>query len=152
MWRYFTYVGKYRYLDVLQSLLKSYNNSVHRTLGRTPNEVTSITVKRNEKKQFIYKFAIDDQVRISKAKFVFRKGYTGLWSYEIYTVSERLQHYPEPVYRLIDYNKQPLLGTFYESELQKVVKPDEEFHSVEAMYVIVVRPGPRHSLGSETVL
>uniref|UniRef100_T1J0X4 Chromo domain-containing protein n=1 Tax=Strigamia maritima TaxID=126957 RepID=T1J0X4_STRMM len=71
--------------------------------------------------------------RISKTKFVFRKGYTGSWNHEIYTVSERIQHYPEPVYRLIDYNKQPLLGTFYESELQKVVKPDEEFHSVEAI-------------------
>ena len=43
MHRYFTARGTRRYIDVLDSLLRSYNNSVHRSIGMKPVDVTSET-------------------------------------------------------------------------------------------------------------
>ena len=44
MWKYFTFKGTHRYVDVLDDLLFSYNNSFHRTIKMTPSEVN----KENE--------------------------------------------------------------------------------------------------------
>ena len=36
MWRYFTHNGTRKWVDILQKLLRAYNHSHHRVLGRTP--------------------------------------------------------------------------------------------------------------------
>ena len=41
MWRYFTYTRKKRYVDTLEDLILSYNNSNHRTIRMSPSDVTS---------------------------------------------------------------------------------------------------------------
>ena len=41
MWRYFTHKNTRRYLDVLQDLVHSYNNTFHRSIGMKPSEVDS---------------------------------------------------------------------------------------------------------------
>ena len=40
LYRIFTHTNSYRYVDVLKSVLKSYNTSVHRTTGYAPADVT----------------------------------------------------------------------------------------------------------------
>src|SRR5215470_17315260 len=46
MWRYLTHNNKTkRYIDVLPSLVKSYNNTYHRSIKMTPIQVTSVNVK-----------------------------------------------------------------------------------------------------------
>jgi hypothetical protein len=40
MFRYFTARHTNRWLDVLQSLIESYNKSIHRSIGMAPNDVT----------------------------------------------------------------------------------------------------------------
>ena len=45
MWRYFTFKQTYRYLDIIHDLIKSYNNTHHRTIKTTPTNVN----KENEK-------------------------------------------------------------------------------------------------------
>src|SRR6218665_2265865 len=39
MWKYFTYKNNQRYIDVLQDLVHSYNNTYHRSINMTPTEV-----------------------------------------------------------------------------------------------------------------
>ena len=39
MQRYFTFVDNNRYIEVLEGLVESYNNSYHRSIKRTPNSV-----------------------------------------------------------------------------------------------------------------
>ena len=39
MWRYFTRRGCYRWIYVLPELVRSYNASIHRSIGMTPNDV-----------------------------------------------------------------------------------------------------------------
>ena len=56
-------------------------------------------------------------------------GFQGLtWTEEVFTVSQRIPRRP-PVYRIQDFKKETLEGTFYEEELQKVEKP--EFYIIQ---------------------
>ncbi len=71
-----------------------------------------------------------DQVRISKMKRKFEKGYLPNFSREIFTVSQQIPRYP-PVYKLKDYDKEELDGTFYKEELQKVIKEDDVYEVEE---------------------
>ena len=55
MWRYFTAKGKYVYHDAIETLVKTYNNSYHRTIKMKPNDVS----ERNEREIYERVFAID---------------------------------------------------------------------------------------------
>jgi hypothetical protein len=140
LWRYFTFKSNYRYIDILDDIVKSYNNSYHSTIKTSPSKVNS----KNEKQiwQNIYgyksieelyndtfinfKFKVGDKVRISKNKNIFGKGYTPNWSYEIFTINETLPRVP-PVYTIKDYNNELINGVFYENELQEVYKLDNVY-------------------------
>ena len=125
-----------RYLDMLPDLVYSYNHSEHCSIGRQPAFVNL----ENEDKVFHalyhnvldnvqpvkYKFKISDQVRISKIKRKFEKGYLPNYSKEIFTVSKTVPRNPT-VYKLKDYDGEELKGTFYDKELQKVIKHDDMY-------------------------
>ena len=64
------------------------------------------------------KFKLGDYVRIPKKKGHFEKGYTPRWTEEVFQVSQILNTVPR-TYKLIDYNNEPIQGSFYEQELQK---------------------------------
>ena len=66
------------------------------------------------------------RVRISKIKRKFDKGYLPNFSKEIFTVSKALPRDPT-VYKLKDYEGEELKGTFYDNELQKVIKHDDVY-------------------------
>src|SRR4051794_13055905 len=59
---------------------------------------------------------------ISRLKEKFEKGYQPSFTYEVFTVSEILKTNPV-TYKLIDYDKDPIDGSFYESELLKTSVP-----------------------------
>ena len=137
MWRYFTAKKTMRYIDMLSDLVNSYNHSVHRSIKTKP-----VLVNADNEEQIWhtlyddddignlhpvkYKFNIGDQVRISKIKRKFEKGYLPNFSKEIFTVSKRIPRNPS-VYKLTDYDGEELEGTFYEKELQKIVKTDNMY-------------------------
>ena len=135
MWRYFTAKKTMRYIDVLPDLVYSYNHSVHRSIKRKPAQVTADNEKqvwhtlyddRDTSKRPRYKFKIGDQVRISKIKRTFEKGYLPNFSKEIFTISKQIPRNPV-VYKLKDYDEEELKGTFYEKELQMVIKQDDVY-------------------------
>ena len=135
MWRYFTAKRTRRYIDVLQDLVDSYNKSKHRSIQKKPINVTqenerevwhTLYGEREKKDPPKYKFEIGDQVRISKMKRTFEKGYLPNFSKEIFTVSQQIPRDP-PVYKLKDYDQEELSGTFYNEELQKVIKEDDVY-------------------------
>jgi len=67
------------------------------------------------------KFSIDDNVRITKKKSIFEKGYTPRWTEEVSVVSE--VRYTDPItYKLKDFNGEEINGSFYEQELQKTTQ------------------------------
>jgi hypothetical protein len=64
------------------------------------------------------KFTVGDQVRISRIKGIFEKGYLPNWSEELYTVHEVKR--TDPItYILKDMNGDIVTGGFYTEELQK---------------------------------
>ena len=133
MWRYFTAKKTMRYIDVLPELVYSYNHSVHRSIKSRPVDVTvenetkiwhTLYDDHDVVKDVKYKFKIGDQVRISKVKRTFEKVYLPNFTKEIFTISKQVPRDP-PVYKLKDYDGEELKGTFYDKELQKVIKQDD---------------------------
>ena len=133
LYRIFTHLNTYRYIDVLPQVVSSYNNSYHRSIRMTPNEVT----KHNEVavrhrlypvrfKPRRYKFRVGDFVRIPKTHSVFRKGFEAQWTEEFFKVRKRFFQ-ETPAYRLEDLMGEEILGTFYEDQLQKVIDRDNVF-------------------------
>ena len=68
-------------------------------------------------------FKVGDTVRISGSKRVFAKGYRDKWSEEIFNVTKVYPTKPM-TYGIADYSGEPIKGTFYSHELQKVTKDD----------------------------
>ena len=134
MWRYFTHKKTRRYLDVVQKLVDGYNRTRHGTIGRAPADVNHENAfdvwrhayeKPGQRKRPTFKAG--DRVRISKAKHTFEKGYLPNWTTELFTVRRRVPGRIPHVYVVEDDNGEQLEGTFYESELQKVIKRDDVY-------------------------
>ena len=70
------------------------------------------------------KFKVGDLVRVSKYKNIFDKGYILNWS-EVFVVSKIKNTVPW-TYVVNDLNGAEITGSFYEKELQKLVKKNLE--------------------------
>ena len=83
-------VGKNFYFDVLDDIVDKYNNTWHSSIKMKPKDVTddSFAEYSEESNKKDPKFKIGDNVRISKYKNVFSKGYTPNWSDEIFAVKK----------------------------------------------------------------
>ena len=77
-------------------------------------------------KRVRYKFQVGDRVRISKVKRMFEKSYLPKFTEEMFTIYRRFAR-QVPVYKLKDDAGEILDGTFYEAELQKVIKEDDVY-------------------------
>ena len=97
----------WRYIDVLQDLVQSYNNTPHRSIDMAPSQVSSQNQEQVWQRLYghdgkgVPKLRVSDRVRISKYKGKFEKGYAVNWSYEMFTIHEVHPSDP-PVYRLKD--------------------------------------------------
>jgi len=132
MWRYFTANNTQRYIDVLPSLLSAYNNSVHRTIGMKPVDVTQKDVKRIWHKVYGDTFAgpaikekkdakVGSTIRISKTKNLFDKGYLANFTDELFKITDILKHrHPHTVYKAEDTMGEEIAGTFYDKEFQVI--------------------------------
>ena len=67
------------------------------------------------------KFKIGDNVRISKYKNFFAKGYTPNWSEEVFVI-EKIKNTLPWTYIISDFQGKEIGGTFYKNELQKQIK------------------------------
>jgi hypothetical protein len=73
-----------------------------------------------------WKYSLGDKVRITAHRQVFRKGYEGTWSEEIFVITARNPTYPV-TYSIQDAGGEDIKGKFYEYELQKVIKTDDVY-------------------------
>ena len=136
MWKYFHFKKSNRWLEVLPMLMQSYNNTVHTSIKMTPTEATEKqnTAKVNEN---LYgpdsrlnrnrpldmptdnAFAVGDKVKLSKHALIFDKSYKPNWQLEIMEVTDVIPTDPV-IYRVKDLDNEPIKGSFYDHELQKV--------------------------------
>ena len=144
MWKYFTARKTNKYLDVLEDLIASYNDTYHSSIKMSPNQVC----KENEhdvwnnlygkyRKPSKPKLKVNDCVRISKTSRTFKKGYMPNWSEELFTISSVMRTIPI-TYRIKEENGDLISGSFYEKELQKVERK-KEFEIEEILGTRVVK-------------
>lgn len=131
--RSFTHRGRERFIDTLQNIVSAYNDRFHTAIGMAPNDVNH----RNQEdiwfraydpveafKESIAPLAVDDPVRITKARTAFQRGFTPNWSKEIFYILTILTTAPR-TYTLRDWSNEKIVGSFYAKELQKVKEPAE---------------------------
>lgn len=131
LYRYMTFKKTKKYADVLQNIVKSYNNSYHGSIKMKPADVTEknesqlwkrlyldSTKPNIKRRKHIYK--IGQQVQIMLRKGALEKGYTVNWSDVVYVIRDIQYRSNIPVYVLADLAGKPIRRTFYQQELQRV--------------------------------
>ena len=93
-----------------------------------------------------FKYKIDDVVRISRLRHVFEKEYDENWTRELFIITDRWLNQEIPLYELKDYANDPIKGSFYEYELQKVRVSDDTIYDIEKVIRIRVRKKTKGSL------
>ena len=119
----------YSYTDKLQDFVNAINSRTNRVTNLAPNKVTKKDVPRliSLRAEHSLKLVrrpkpnVGDYVRLAKVDIPFRKGYKQ--SFEVFEVFDIPTRNP-PTYNLIDSNREPIEGKFYESELIRVLEKD----------------------------
>ena len=143
MYRYFTVNNTLNFVPVLQTFVKSYNCSYHRSIQMAPDQVTEANSRQvyanlyKNKKVNKPTLKVGDRVRLNKKFRLFKKGYLPGWTEEVFVIRDSI---PGPVatYKLQEWDGSPLQGTFYKQDLQKVRVSDNDIFRVEK---IVKRKG-----------
>lgn len=138
MWRYLTSVNSRKYINVIDELINTYNNTYHRSIKTTPasvnkdneKDVFRTLYKTTSKKPLVFKFKVGEKVRICKQRGIFRKGYEQTFTDEFFTVTQCVARDP-PVYKLTDLAGETVKGTFYEQELQQVLIDKNKIFKIE---------------------
>ena len=95
----------------------------------TPTEASDpendVEVFHNVNKDYLQpppkpRFKVGDQVRISRIKEKFEKGYEPNFTYEVFKIAKVKETNPV-TYSLVDYNGEPIEGGFYDKNLKTKV-------------------------------
>ena len=135
LYKYFHAKSTFKWIDVLQDIIDSYNNRQHSVIKMAPNQVNQDNeheVRKNNlqrrgkvnQTQKYVAFKPGDLVRMVMESHVFKKKYLPRWSKELFKVKGVMRTQPV-VYSLEDLTGEVIKGTFYAAELQKVTSLPE---------------------------
>ena len=115
-----TAISKNVYFDVLDDIVNKYNNTTHKTIETKPIDVTGDTYAEYNENPYKKdpKLKVGDNVRITKYKNIFAKGYTPNWS-EVVFVTNKIKNTVPWTYVITYSNGEEITESFYEKELQK---------------------------------
>jgi hypothetical protein len=148
--RYFTHRNTDRWVDVLQDITHSYNNTYHRSIKRKPSSVSEENQSEVLEMQYgdpapkrdgAFKLDLGDFVRISHLRRSFQKEYDERYSGEIFKVESRRVRGGLNVYILKDFQDELVEGTFYEPELQKITADPDGVFKIEKVIKTRKRKG-----------
>jgi hypothetical protein len=94
MFRYFTHRHTYRWVEVLEELIHSYSQTVHRAIAVAPVDVTPANADEIGKRLFptkpepSWRYSVGDKVRIRKYRRAFQRRYLPNWTQEVFVISE----------------------------------------------------------------
>ena len=159
IYRYMVQKNTPRYIDVLSKLVDSYNKTWHSGIRMEPINVN----KKNEKqlwwqmywprepydpnkKPISYAFKVGDHVRTTYIRKPFQREYDSRWTGEIFKISRRFMRQGQPIYRVVDWYNDPVKGTFYQKELQKVEVTDQDIFKIEKVLKYKGRGKKREAL------
>ena len=139
LYRYFSEKHTLNWVDVLDQLIDSINNTPSRVTGLKPVDVTfknaqQVFIKlfgnefRQNKQKNKYKRG--DHVRLANYREVFDKGYLPTFSDEILEVDDVKKGNPT-TYKVKDSNSTQFKGRFYNEDLGKTRKDEETSYRIE---------------------
>jgi hypothetical protein len=145
LFKYMSANQTFKYIDVLQDIVKGYNSSVHSALGRTPESVTKDNesevayeqyIIRKGRKKFlqkrkIHKLAVGDKVRLAVTRRTFAREYDEKFTQEIFVIRDILYKEHIPMYLLEDYAGEEVHGAFYPFEIIPVIEEPNKAYKVE---------------------
>lgn len=150
LYKYFTEKETKRWVDVVDKIVNSINNSINRTIKMRPADINMDNAEKLWKRMYgnIYesnpkpaKYSEGDTVRISKEKKAFDKGYIPQFSNEVFTVDVVKTSKNPPNYRLIDDRGEEIIGKFYNEELSKALPEEEPYAEIERILQSRLRSG-----------
>lgn len=143
------------YYDKFQALIDSYNSTVHSKIQMAPRDVNDENIPQVLNRLYgerwfsgdtfqlndtEVKFKIGDYVRVSGVHGnIFRKGYKGNWTKEIFKIASAKHFHPQNEYTITDLMDEPIQGTYYDHELQKVSEFDPETHEFRMEKIVRTR-------------
>jgi len=150
MYKYFTAKGTRKYVDVLPKLLKSYNNSYHRTIKDIPSNVNDSNKERifkniygvDNEREYLSRDKPEprlkpgDKVRRKYELTLMDKSFYPTWSDVIYDIKESIKG---PMYKL-SLDDEVLPQRFYPEEVQKI---KESTYRIEKIIKRQTRQGVR---------
>ena len=121
----------YSYIDRLQDFVNANYSRTNRATNLAQNKVTKkdvpllISLRAEQSLKLVRrpKLFVGDYERLAKVDIPFRKGYKQSFTDEVFEVFDIPTRNP-PTYNLIDSNREPIEGKFYESELIRVLEKD----------------------------
>ena len=132
MWRLFTHHSQEKrkfpknITKYLAYLVESYNNSYHRTIKTTPNNVNVKNERKIRKLMYDdkdvlikFNFKVGDYVRRVIEKEQFTKGYIPGWDKEVFVIAHLYPTVP-PTFTIKDLENNEFSHKFYAEELQKI--------------------------------
>ena len=134
MYKFMNQFSTKRYIDSLDKIVSSFNSRVNRTIKMSPNnaylEHNYTMVMKNlelyyqkalqRRKKAKYKVGDRTRIYIIPKEGVFRKGYTPIFSSEIFTIYAVNTRLPEPRYYIKDESNNKIVGSFQAQELSIV--------------------------------
>ena len=123
--RLFTKQQNHRWIDAIDDIVSSYNNTYHSSIKMRPADVRKHHVPRiferltKNTPRRRQEFKKGDHVRIVAKKDTFKKEYDPSWSTEIFVVDQVVRTNPI-TYKLKDLAGEDITGGFYTAELQHV--------------------------------
>ena len=131
IYRYFHSRKNHRWVDIVDKVVESINNSANRATGIPPNNVNyknaqqilSTVYKDAYTPKTKPKLNVGDMVRVSKNKGKFGKSYHPNFTSEIFKI-KHVKHSNPPHYKIEDLKGEDILGVWYESDLS-IVRGDQ---------------------------
>ena len=150
--RYMAHNGSRRYIDDLQKIVASYNNSIHRSIKMPPSQVSrddepivfqNLYNARNimdiiNSSKMKPRFSTGDNVRQKYDLKPLEKSYYQRWTDIVYKIDKVMNHLFKPQYR-ISHNGVQFKRTFYPEELQRVNINDNSLFLVDKILKYRIR-------------
>ena len=144
LFKIFTYFRTKKWVNYLQPVLDSYNNSIHKSTKMAPNEVDkndeSIVFQnmygaKNLKELFSQQFIksklnVGDNVRVKYDISSLDKSYYPMWSDVIYKIKQIIYKPFKPQY-VIELDGEVIKRRFYPEELQKIFVDENTLYRIE---------------------
>ena len=133
----------FRYIDNLQDIVDSYNNTIHTATGVAPSSVNAENqlqlylkkyvpqINKRARRKQVTSYSVGDLVRLSRRKPILsRKSYFEQFTQEIFRVRYVIKSTP-PRYLIEDLLSEPVIGSFYGFQLVKLSYDPNRTYKIE---------------------